>query len=105
MDPLLATHDGVGRDESSLPRLGRPNRARALLEPVCLEDRLPPDHPAGMIRQVVERLDLFAFYQPNRFPGQRIGPGGHGFQALSGTVAVCRRGRGGQWPGAGPVVP
>ena len=35
-----------------------------LLEPVCLEHRLPPDHPARMIWPVVERLDLSAFYQP-----------------------------------------
>ncbi len=64
MDAAVASDDGVGRDESSVPRLRRPDRAQVLMEPVCLEDRLPADHPARMIWQVVERLDWSAFYKP-----------------------------------------
>jgi transposase len=33
-----------------------------LLQPCCLEERLAADHPARMIWQVEERLDLSAFY-------------------------------------------
>jgi len=41
MDAEVASDDGVGRDTSSPPRLRRPDRAQVLLEPVCLENRLP----------------------------------------------------------------
>lgn len=44
------------------PRLRRPDRQQVLLEPCCLEDRLPTDHPARTIWAVVERLDLSQFY-------------------------------------------
>ena len=64
MDAAVASDDGVGREGSSAPRLRRPDRAQVLMEPVCLEDRLPADHPARMVWQVVERLDLSAFYKP-----------------------------------------
>ena len=43
------------------PRLRRPDRAQAVLEPVCLDERLAADHPARTIWQVVEQLDLSAF--------------------------------------------
>lgn len=43
------------------------------MEPVCLEDRLPPDHPARMVWQVVERPDLSAFYQPIASRGSEPG--------------------------------
>jgi transposase len=43
------------------PRLRRPDRAQAVLEPVCLDERLPADHPARTIWRVVEALDLSAF--------------------------------------------
>jgi transposase len=33
-----------------------------LLEPVCLDERLPTDHPARTIWRVVQQLDLSAFY-------------------------------------------
>lgn len=45
------------------PRLRRPDRAQALLEPVCLDERLPADHAARTIWRVVEQLDLSAFYE------------------------------------------
>ena len=64
MDAAVTADDGVGREGSSAPRLRRPDRAQVLMEPVCLEDRLPADHPARMVWQVVERLDLSAFYKP-----------------------------------------
>ncbi len=43
------------------PRLRRPDRAQAVFEPVCLDEKLPVDHPARTIWRVVERLDLSAF--------------------------------------------
>ena len=73
MAAAVASDAGVGRDESSPPRLRRPDRAQVLLEPVYLEDRLPPDHPARMVWQVVERLDLSAFYQPIASRGSEPG--------------------------------
>ncbi|MCP4248137.1 MAG: IS1182 family transposase [bacterium] len=33
-----------------------------MLEPVCLDDRLPANHPARIVWRVVEQLDLSAFY-------------------------------------------
>jgi transposase len=44
------------------PRLRRPDRRQVLLEPSCVDERLPGDHPARSIWRVVERLDLSAFY-------------------------------------------
>lgn len=44
------------------PRLRRPERGQVLMEPCCLEDRLPSDHPARTIWAVVEKLDLSQFY-------------------------------------------
>ncbi len=44
------------------PRLRRPDRAQTLLEPVCLDDKLPADHAVRTIWRVVEQLDLSAFY-------------------------------------------
>lgn len=44
------------------PRLRRPNRQQVLMEPCCLEDRLPMDHPARTIWAIVEKLDLSQFY-------------------------------------------
>jgi transposase len=49
-------------NQFAVPRLRRPERAQVLMEPVCLEDRLPADHPARTVWKVVERLDLSAFY-------------------------------------------
>ena len=46
------------------PRLRRPDRSQMLLEPVCLDERLPADHPARTVWKVVERLDLSQFYEP-----------------------------------------
>lgn len=31
------------------PRLRQPDRAQVLLEPVCLDERLPAEHPARLI--------------------------------------------------------
>jgi transposase len=65
-DAVVATGDGVGVNDNSFaaPRLRRPDRQQTTLEPCCLDDRLPPDHPARTIWKVVERLDLSAFYTP-----------------------------------------
>lgn len=48
--------------EREAPRLRRPERAQAVLEPVCLDERLPADHAARTIWRVVEQLELSAFY-------------------------------------------
>ena len=44
------------------PRLRRPDRAQTVLEPVCLDERLPADHAVRTIWRVVEQLDLSGFY-------------------------------------------
>ena len=60
--------DQAGRRTDSVPaaerepRLRRPHRSQLLLEPVCLDERLPTDHPARAIWRVVQQLDLSAFY-------------------------------------------
>jgi transposase len=54
-------------------RLRRPDRAQMLLEPVCLDERLPEDHMARTIWRVVEQLDLSAFYEPIAARGSRPG--------------------------------
>jgi transposase len=55
------------------PRLRRPDRRQVLLEPVCLEERLPPEHPARAIWAVVEKLDLFRFEAPILARGEQPG--------------------------------
>lgn len=44
------------------PRLRRPERGQHFWEASCLEERLADDHPARAVWQLVERLDLTAFY-------------------------------------------
>ena len=48
--------------DAQTPRLRRPERAQAVLEPVCLDEKLPADHQARTVWRVVERLDLSGFY-------------------------------------------
>jgi len=55
------------------PRLRRPDRAQALLQPCLLDETLPPDHQARAIWSVVERLDLSAFYEPLKARGSDPG--------------------------------
>jgi len=55
------------------PRLRRPDRAQVRLEPLCLDEQLPADHPARTIWRVVERLDLSAFYAPIQARGSEPG--------------------------------
>lgn len=43
------------------PRLRRPDRQQAVLQPCVLDELLPADHPARTIWSVVERLDLSRF--------------------------------------------
>jgi transposase len=56
------------------PRLKRPNRAQIRLEPMDLENSLPEDHPARLIWEFVEQLDLRPLYAQIRavegHPGQ-----------------------------------
>ncbi len=59
--------------QQAAPRLRRPDRAQVRLEPVCLDERLPADHPARVIWKVVERLDLSAFYEPIQARGSEPG--------------------------------
>jgi hypothetical protein len=49
--------------DSDTPRLRRPDRRQMLLEPTCVDERLPAEHAARRIWRVVERLDLSAFYE------------------------------------------
>ena len=55
------------------PRLRQPDRAQVLLEPVCLDERLPAEHPARLIWEVVRHLDLAAFYTPIAARGSEPG--------------------------------
>jgi transposase len=55
------------------PRLRQPDRQQMRMEPVCLDERLPADHPARMVWRVVERLDLSAFYGPLKARGSDPG--------------------------------
>lgn len=57
------------------PRLRRPQRAQAVLEPVCFDEKLPADHAARTIWRVVERLDLSAFYDEIAARGSDPGRG------------------------------
>ena len=54
-------------------RLRRPERAQVLLQPCAHDELLPPDHDARMIWEVVTRLDLSEFYEPNRTRGSAPG--------------------------------
>ena len=68
--------NGKAQRESSStlrPRLRRPDRLQMILDPVCLDDRLPVDHPARTIWSVVERLDLSGFYEPLKARGPEPG--------------------------------
>ena len=58
-----ATRTETLSSERETPRLRRPERAQAVLESVCLDERLPADHAARTIWRVVEQLDLSAFYE------------------------------------------
>ena len=53
---------GVNDNRFAAPRVRRPDRQQTTLEPCCLEDRLPADHPARTVWKVVERLDLSLFH-------------------------------------------
>lgn len=55
------------------PRLRQPDRAQVLLEPVCLDERLPAAHPARLVWEVVRHLDLSAFYTPIAARGSEPG--------------------------------
>ena len=57
------------------PRLRQPDRAQVLLEPVCLDERLPTEHPARLIWEVVRHLDLSAFYASIAARGSDPGAG------------------------------
>jgi transposase len=45
-------------------RLRTPERRQMEMVPRCLDDLVSPQHPVRRIEQVVEHLDLAAFYQP-----------------------------------------
>jgi len=51
------------RTPYAAPRLRRPDRSQVLMQPVCLEEMLPADHPARTIWAVVEGLNLSKFYE------------------------------------------
>lgn len=52
---------GVGSAAESAPRLRKPDRRQAVLQPCVLDELLADDHPARAIWSVVERLDLSRF--------------------------------------------
>jgi transposase len=49
-------------DMEATPRLRQPERDQMVLEPCCLEQLVPADHPVRAIWAVVQGLDLSAFY-------------------------------------------
>ncbi len=55
------------------PRLRQPDRQQIRMDPVCLDECLPADHPARTVWRVVERLDLSAFYAPLKARGSDPG--------------------------------
>lgn len=55
-------NDQVVAGDRGEARVLRPDRRQTFLEPVCLEERLAPDHRARMIWAVTGRLDLSGFY-------------------------------------------
>lgn len=59
--------------DCSPPRLARPQRAQMLLEPCCLEDLVPDDHPVRIVWEVVQRWDLSRFYAAYRARGSQPG--------------------------------
>lgn len=60
--PGVADSAAAGSGEP--PRLRRPDRAQVILEPLCLDERLPDDHRARAVWALVERLDLTKFHEP-----------------------------------------
>lgn len=84
MDPT-PTFDGMdvaeltgvaGRVEAEVaapPRLRRPDRQQLTLQPCCLDERLPADHPARTIWEVSGQLDLSAFYAAIEARGESPG--------------------------------
>lgn len=75
MDGL--TRNGfAGRVEAEVvapPRLRRPDRRQMTMEPCCLDERLPGDHPARTIWEVSGRLDLSGFYAAIEARGESPG--------------------------------
>jgi transposase len=55
------------------PRVQVPDRRQRFWEDTCLDERLPADHPARTIWQVVQTLDLAALYAPLRARGSEPG--------------------------------
>ncbi len=78
---LLPGMEAVGLGEGSRvevgatepPRLRRPDRQQLRMDPVCLEECLPANHPARTVWRVVEKLDLTAFYEPLKARGSEPG--------------------------------
>lgn len=73
-----ATEGGMdsGRCDEAVtepPRLRRPDRRQVLMQPACLEELVPPDHPVRVVWAVVERLDLSAFSAPLKARGSDPG--------------------------------
>ena len=64
----------VGRPVAEAPpRLQVPDRRQRFWEDACLDERLAADHSARLIWQLVETLDLSAFYTPLRARGAEPG--------------------------------
>lgn len=60
----LPTEEAAATDETPAgkPRLKRANRAQVQLLPLALDDLLPAEHPARLVWELVEQLDLSALY-------------------------------------------
>ena len=61
MEAVIPRQNHAPRSEDP-PRLRRPDRRQALLQPRVLDELLPRDHPARIVWAVVEKWDLSGFY-------------------------------------------
>lgn len=62
MENAAEAVDSVPVQEAEEPvRLLTPDRSQLFLDPTCLDDRLPDDHRARVVWEVVKRLDLSRF--------------------------------------------
>jgi transposase len=62
-----------GRSGDGGPRVAKPQRTQQELLPTSLDEAVPADHPVRGIWELVERLDLSAFYDRIRVRGEMPG--------------------------------
>jgi len=59
-DAFVASSSRPGANRSQPARLRVPDRMQAILDPACIDERLPGDHEVRTVWAVVERMDLSA---------------------------------------------